>query len=117
MFVTWKTKKDNELRGCIGTTSPINIIEGLRRYSIRSALEDHRFKPIEADELESLVCSISLLTDYEKCSKYNDWIIGKHGISIKFEADGRTFSAIFLPEVMTEHSKSEHIVNITYYSV
>ncbi len=105
MFVTWKTK-NHELRGCIGTTAPINLIDGLRQYSIKSALEDRRFPPIEADELESLECSISLLMDYEKCSNCNDWIIGKHGISIKFEVSGRTYHSIFLPEVMTEHSKS-----------
>ena len=107
MFVTWKTKKDHQLRGCIGTTSPINLIEGLRKYSIVSALHDGRFEPIKANELESLCCSISLLTDFERCKSYSDWIIGVHGVSIKFEVDGRLFNAIFLPEVMIEHSNKQ----------
>ena len=106
MFVTWKTRKDHQLRGCIGTTSPINLIEGLRKYSIASALKDGRFNPIRASELESLICSISILTDFEKCESYNDWNIGVHGVSIKFEIDGTTFHALFLPEVMVEHSKN-----------
>ena len=104
MFVTWKTDA-HELRGCIGTISAINLIEGLQQFSIKSALKDHRFSPIQTNELESLTCSVSLLTDYEKCSKYDDWIIGKHGVSITFEDDGCNYRAIFLPEVMTEHGK------------
>ena len=105
MFVTWKTKDDHQLRGCIGTTSPVNLIEGLRKYSIVSALQDGRFNPIKSTELENLICSISLLTKFEKCKSYNDWIVGVHGVSIKFEVDGRTYHAIFLPEVMIEYSK------------
>ena len=105
MFVTWKTKNDNMLRGCIGTTSPVSLYEGLKIYSIKSALQDGRFSPIKATELESLVCTLSLLTDYEDCASYDDWEIGKHGISIKFENSDRFYHAIFLPEVMPEHGK------------
>ena len=50
MFVTWKADS-HELRGCIGTISPINLIEGLQQYSIKSALKDHRFSPIQTNEL------------------------------------------------------------------
>ena len=50
MFVTWKTDA-HELRGCIGTISAINLIEGLQQYSIKSALKDHRFSPIQTNEL------------------------------------------------------------------
>lgn len=108
MFVTWKNKSDHMLRGCIGTTSPISLLEGLKTYSIRSALNDGRFFPIKATELESLVCTISLLTDYEECAEYNDWKIGKHGISIKFKKDGQSYHAIFLPEVMIEHGNPKN---------
>ncbi len=107
MFVTWKTKNDHELRGCIGTTNPVSLFEGLQTYSIRSALHDGRFSPIKATELESLVCTISLLTDHEECASYDDWQIGKHGISIELEKDGRSYHALFLPEVMTEHGKTK----------
>lgn len=103
MFITWKTKNDHVLRGCIGTTSPISLLKGLQTYSIKSALHDGRFSPIKATELESLVCTLSLLTDYEECTNYDDWQIGIHGISIKFEKNERSYHAIFLPEVMTEH--------------
>lgn len=112
MFVTWKTTKDHVLRGCIGTTSPINLIIGLKRYSLRSALEDGRFSPIKVSELESLTCSISLLTDFSNCSNYCDWTIGMHGISIKFEDGGHHYSALYLPEVMTECGTMEHYKHI-----
>ena len=112
MFVTWKTKANHELRGCIGTTSPINLIEGLRKYSIVSALQDGRFDPIKAAELESLICSISLLTDFEKCKRFDDWIIGVHGVSIKFKVDERIFHALFLPEVIIEHSTNYKIIKV-----
>lgn len=103
MFVTWKTTKDQTLRGCKGTTSPINLISGLKTYSLHSALQDGRFSPVKASELDSLTCSISLLTDYDNCSSYDDWTIGTHGISIKFEDGGHHYSGIYLPEVMTEY--------------
>lgn len=104
MFVTWKTKNDNQLRGCVGTTNPVNLLEGLRKYSILSALQDGRFEPIKSIELENLICSISLLTDFEKCSSCDDWNIGIHGVSIKFQSSNRTYHSLFLPEVMIEHS-------------
>ena len=105
-----KLKNDHVLRGCIGTTSPISLLKGLQTYSIKSALHDGRFSPIKATELESLVCTLSLLTDYEECADYDDWQIGNHGISIRFEKNERSYHAIFLPEVMTEHG-----INSSYY--
>ena len=106
LFVTWKAEEDDTLRGCIGTTSPINIQEGLKKYSIISALNDKRFDPIKSEELENLICTVSLLTDFEICSSYDDWTIGIHGVSIDFkDMKGRQYHAIFLPEVMIEHSK------------
>lgn len=100
------------MRGCIGTSSPINLKEGLSKYSIISALQDTRFNPVKADELEELICSISILNDFEKCNCYNDWIIGVHGISIKFKVDSRIYHALFLPEVMSEHGTRFKIVFI-----
>eukprot|EP00694_Reclinomonas_americana_P001305 EC785570.1.p2 GENE.EC785570.1~~EC785570.1.p2 ORF type:complete len:122 (+),score=12.95 EC785570.1:26-391(+) len=36
-----------ELRGCIGTFSPLPLGEGLRQYTVQSAFRDRRFYPIE----------------------------------------------------------------------
>lgn len=111
MFITWKTKVGHLLRGCIGTISPINLIEGLRIYSLKSALEDTRFSPVNASELENLICTVSLLTDYEDCSSFDDWVIGTHGISFELQENNRKYGALYLPEVMTEHGKLIHLIS------
>lgn len=41
--------------------------------SFRSALRDRRFPPIQAKELPSLECTVSILTDYEPALNYLDW--------------------------------------------
>lgn len=107
MFVTWKTAIGHHLRGCIGTTQPVQLVEGLKVYALKSALNDSRFTPITADELPNLVCTVSLLIDFEECSDFRDWNIGSHGVSIKYldESKNKTYHALFLPEVMVEHGK------------
>ncbi|OMP09767.1 hypothetical protein COLO4_05151 [Corchorus olitorius] len=79
----------------------------------RFALRDRRFPPIQAKELPSLECTVSVLTDYETADNYLDWEnididivpyvfigVGKHGIIIEFTDDYNTRrSATYLPEV------------------
>ncbi|KAH9846964.1 AMMECR1 domain-containing protein [Lenzites betulinus] len=87
LFVTWNTVapgKPHRLRGCIGTFEPQPIRTGLAEYALISAFRDHRFRKIEEWELESLECSVSLLTDFEDAASYLDWELGVHGISITF---------------------------------
>lgn len=52
-----------------------------------------------------MTVSISLLKNFEDCSDYKDWIIGKHGVEMFYidEADNE-YSATFLPEVAQEHN-------------
>ena len=45
---------------------------------------------------------VSLLVNFEKGKKYNEWEVGKHGIIIDFEEGGEEFNATFLPEVAGE---------------
>lgn len=56
-------KKDNELRGCIGTIEAVheNIAEEIIQNSISAGTRDPRFNPIEEQELESLVYSVDVL--------------------------------------------------------
>ncbi|EPT02724.1 hypothetical protein FOMPIDRAFT_1117362 [Fomitopsis schrenkii] len=89
LFVTWNTRSSRpgrapRLRGCIGTFEAVPIREGLAEYALISAFEDHRFRKIEDQELETLECGVSLLTDFEDGSSYLDWTIGVHGIRITF---------------------------------
>ncbi|XP_066924241.1 AMMECR1-like protein [Clytia hemisphaerica] len=103
LFVTWKTGKEYRLRGCIGTFSALRLHDGLREYSLSSALRDSRFRPISLDEVNNLHCSVSLLTNFESDKNYLDWEVGVHGIRIEFHNErGHRKSATYLPEVASE---------------
>ncbi|KAI0776044.1 AMMECR1 domain-containing protein [Trametes elegans] len=89
LFVTWNTKssrpgRPHKLRGCIGTFEPQPLQEGLAEYALISAFRDHRFRKIEERELDSLECTVELLTDFEDVPTYLDWDVGVHGIHITF---------------------------------
>ncbi|KAL1549664.1 hypothetical protein AAHA92_17739 [Salvia divinorum] len=104
LFVTWKkviNGGEPRLRGCIGTLEARCIVNGFRDYALTSALRDRRFPPIQAKELPSLECTVSILTNYETARDYLDWEVGKHGIIIEFtDPDYNTRrSATYLPEV------------------
>ncbi|CAI0625400.1 unnamed protein product, partial [Linum tenue] len=66
-----------------------------------SALRDRRFPPIQAKELPSLECTVSILTNYETANNYLDWEVGVHGMIIEFtDPNNQTRrSATYLPEV------------------
>jgi AMME syndrome candidate gene 1 protein len=77
LFVTWYKGKNKDLRGCIGTFSPLSLHDGLKEYALTSAIRDTRFSPIVKDELSKLNCSVSLLTNFEPATNWKDWEIGK----------------------------------------
>ncbi|SCW01754.1 LAFE_0E06524g1_1 [Lachancea fermentati] len=128
LFITWKkrTAKSPEhyqLRGCIGTFAKIPLLEGIERYSLIAALEDHRFPPIAPSEISSLKCSCNILQNFkviysgsDQKGDIYDWDIGVHGIELRFK-DPQTstiLSATFLPEVMPEQgwNKKETFANL-----
>ena len=88
-----------ELRGCIGTLSPKPLITSVGDYALTSALRDRRFQPITPQEIPSLRVSVSLLVQYEPCQDCFDWVVGTHGILIRFTKANREYSATYLPEV------------------
>ncbi len=67
-FVT--LKKRGELRGCIGTLEPQEGTLGaeIARNSRSSALQDPRFPPVRAEELEALTVSVDVLSPSEPCT-------------------------------------------------
>lgn len=149
--MTWKKysarHKDYDLRGCIGYLSPIPLSK-LKQYALtrfvcrvcpdgcdkcalkqpflmwRSALKDHRFPPMQPEEMKHLHCGVSLLVNYEEGKAWNDFEvgfghcplcyasaltyggamqIGKHGIIIEFGfTNGDHYNATYLPEVAKE---------------
>ncbi|CAI0395886.1 unnamed protein product [Linum tenue] len=104
LFVTWKkvvSGGEPRLRGCIGTLEARGLINGFKDYALTSALRDRRFPPIQAKELPSLECTVSILTNYETANNYLDWEVGVHGMIIEFtDPNSHTRrSATYLPEV------------------
>ena len=52
-----------QLRGCIGNLKPRgSLFQSIRRNANLAAFEDHRFSPLQADELDSVVIEISILS-------------------------------------------------------
>lgn len=92
-------KMRGELRGCIGAfagRSPLG--EVLPRVVRESALEDRRFPPVRAAELDRIEQSISLLFPAVPVSSYREIVLGRDGVII---TDG-VRRAVFLPEVAPE---------------
>ncbi|KAA6368728.1 MAG: putative DUF51 family protein [Streblomastix strix] len=71
IFVTWH--KAGRLRGCIGTFSPMPLHDGLKEYALVASLQDHRFRPVTAQEVPQLDVTVSLMHSFEPCSAWNDW--------------------------------------------
>ena len=69
-----------------------------------SAFKDSRFEPISREELEYLEVGVSLLSNFEEASCWNDFEIGKHGIRIYYER----YQATYLPEVALEQGWNHH---------
>jgi uncharacterized protein (TIGR00296 family) len=119
IFVTWK--KSGNLRGCIGNLSPIPFPTALVDYAIRAALEDSRFEPVSTAEFPQLTCGVSLLINFEGGLVWDNWEIGTHGIVIRFNISGRSYKAIFLPEVAkeqgwTKRQTLEHLIKKAGYT-
>lgn len=81
LFVCLKTLA-GDLRGCIGTFENASLHKQLERYAINAAFNDRRFNPVRASELKGLKCTVSLLCNFEPAPKWDDWVIGTHGIRI-----------------------------------
>ena len=52
--------------------------------------------------MPDLEVAVSLLINFEKNKKWNNWEVGKHGIDIDFTYMNREYSGTFLPEVALE---------------
>mmetsp|Transcript_2214 Transcript_2214/g.3094 ORF Transcript_2214/g.3094 Transcript_2214/m.3094 type:complete len:254 (+) Transcript_2214:322-1083(+) len=114
LFVTWDKRRsvssrDFDLRGCIGTLAPRPLLTAVGEYALTSAFRDQRFDPIRSHEVPQLRVAVSLLVKYENCEHCHDWIVGVHGIIIKFETDGAEFSATYLPEVAREQGWDQQV--------
>jgi uncharacterized protein len=95
-FVT--LRENGKLRGCIGmivAQKPLD--ETLRAMARAAALEDPRFAPVEAEELERLQLEISVLSPMFEIAA-DEVIVGRHGLMISYGVR----RGLLLPQVPVE---------------
>lgn len=95
-FVT--LHEDGELRGCIGMMVAAKALdETVREMARAAALEDPRFAPVTAEELDKLQIEISVLSPMVAIAP-EDVVVGRHGLMVSYE--GRR--GVLLPQVAPE---------------
>jgi len=97
VFVTWWLRGPGgrrSLRGCVGATHAEKTLgNAAAHYALVAATEDPRFDGIRADELDRLVCEVSVLSPMSP-SAFDDV---RPGVGVMLSAEGRR--GLFLPEV------------------
>lgn len=97
---------DDQLRGCIGFTQPVQPLYSTIIGAAKSAaFRDPRFPELSREEYDSVKVEISVLTvpKYMQVSKPEEYLdqikIGEDGLIIK----GSYTSGLLLPQVFSEH--------------
>lgn len=77
-------KKGGQLRGCIGTISPVrsSIAQEIIENAVSAAAKDPRFQPVEPRELEQLVYSVDVLGEPEKISSKEELDVKRYGVIV-----------------------------------
>ena len=90
-------KKNNLLRGCIGTIQPkyANLAEEVIQNAIKAASEDPRFPPIEKKELDQLTITVDVLTAPEKIDDTSSLDVKLYGLIVR--SKGR--QGLLLPDL------------------
>ena len=97
LFIT--LNHQNQLRGCIGCiTSNDPLHQTLPYFAIQAAFNDHRFHPLNKEELKDIDIKISILTPPVDIHSYKSIQLGTHGIIFK----SNNHQSVFLPEVATD---------------
>ena len=94
-------KKHGRLRGCIGTTEPTtkNLAEEVIQNAISAGTQDTRFTPVEPDELDSLVCSVDVLSPAEPVSGMNDLDPKVYGVIVEKPSRRGALRGLLLPDL------------------
>jgi len=77
-------KKFGDLRGCIGTFMPTqeNIAQEIIKNAISAAVDDPRFSPVNASELDDLTISVDVLTAPEEVKDISQLDPKKYGVIV-----------------------------------
>jgi AmmeMemoRadiSam system protein A len=98
VFVT--ITEHGQLRGCIGTLLFDDyVVNNVQLMAIQAAFHDPRFKPITADELNSLEYEVTILHPPTPVTDLSEIIVGKHGLIVERGYDRR---GLLLPQVAVE---------------
>jgi len=105
VFVT--LKKKGELRGCIGNFAPRTpLYQTVAAQTRMSALEDRRFSPVGAEEVQHIQIEISILMPARPIRNPLDWEFGRHGLIVR-----RGWrQATFLPQVAENFNSREEML-------
>ena len=110
-FVT--LRENGEIRGCIGTLEPFEILaDNLRRNAENAAFSDPAFPPLDADELAFTTIEVSVLAAPRRLAAPEEADLERDGLLIV--AGNRR--AVFLPQVIREQrwSLSEAWENLAH---
>jgi AmmeMemoRadiSam system protein A len=92
--------RGDDLRGCLGTVEGRErLATAVVRLAGDVAHHDHRFAPIEPDEIDHVVIDLSVLTRPEPVEDPTEIIIGRHGVIVERGLE----RALLLPQVAPEH--------------
>jgi AmmeMemoRadiSam system protein A len=82
-FVTLR-RRDGELRGCIGRVEVSEpLFRTVQECAVSAAVNDYRFAPVTAPELDDLVIEISALSPFRLISNPQEIVVGQHGLMIR----------------------------------
>jgi uncharacterized protein len=97
-FVTLKI--EDELRGCIGyVNASTPLFETVCEAAKSAAFQDPRFIPLTIEEFDKINIEVSILSQFEPITSYDEIEIGKHGLLLN--EGGR---AVLLPQVAIENN-------------
>lgn len=90
-------KRDEELRGCIGTIYPTqeNVAREIIVNAIQAASQDPRFHPVRAEELTRLDFSVDVLEEPEEITDENKLDPDVYGVIVR--SGGKT--GLLLPKL------------------
>ncbi len=94
-------KKDDSLRGCIGTFLPTceNLGEELIKTAITATSKDPRFKPVTAEELKDIKISVDVLSEPQPIKDPKDLAPKKYGLIVKSQSGATGLLLPDLPQI------------------
>lgn len=78
-------KKNGNLRGCIGTTCPLqlSVAEEIMENAVSAGVKDPRFEPVTEEELPELIYSVDVLTTPHPVSGMEELDARKYGVIVR----------------------------------